>query len=147
MKLNDLYEKDEYLWRQQVIGRIDRGQSIDLSSIKTLLIEMSASEHREIKSFLRTLLLHLLKYHFQPERRSRSWENTIDRCRFKVIDFIAVTPSIRQFAEQVLAAAYSQARTMAKKETGLPLKTFPQECRLSLNALLRLNRYKYSFPS
>src|SRR5262245_58212170 len=132
-KLSDLYHKDEYKWRQKMIERIDRGQELDLEHIKVLLIEMSAREHREIKNYLRTLLLHLLKYHYQPERRSTSWQITIDRCRHHVLDFLEITPSIRQYAEEAVAIAYGQARSMAKKETGLPLRTFAEECRFSLD--------------
>jgi hypothetical protein len=145
MKLSELYDKDEYLWRRKMIERIDKGQELDLEHIKTLLIEMSAREHREIKNYLRTLLLHLLKFRYQPERRSTSWEITIDRCRVNILDFLQITPSIRQYAEEALPDAYSQARTMAKKETALPLRTFPEECHFSLEALLRANRYDYNF--
>jgi hypothetical protein len=123
MKLSELYDKDEYLWRRKMIERIDKGQELDLEHIKTLLIEMSAREHRE----------------------STSWEITIDRCRVNILDFLQITPSIRQYAEEALPDAYSQARTMAKKETALPLRTFPEECHFSLEALLRANRYDYNF--
>lgn len=38
---------------------------------------MGRSEKRELVNRLSVLIAHLLKWDYQPERRGKSWENTI----------------------------------------------------------------------
>ncbi|MBA3924605.1 MAG: DUF29 family protein, partial [Nostocaceae cyanobacterium] len=42
------------------------------------------------------LLIHLLKYQYQAERRTKSWDNTISNCRDKIQDCLEDTPSLQR---------------------------------------------------
>jgi len=71
------------------------------------------------------VLVYLLRWQFQPERRSGSWEGSIIEHRRRVEalrDRLVFNLILRVF---MLSA---QAVKQAKAETSLPLETFPQQC-------------------
>jgi NRPS condensation-like uncharacterized protein len=45
------------------------------------------------------LMVHLLKCKFQAEKRSTSWENTIERQRIDIQSFIEESPSLKHELE------------------------------------------------
>ena len=89
---------------------------------------MGRSEKRELVSRLTVLLLHLLKWRYQTERRSRSWELSIDNSRFALVKHLADNPSLKASLTEALETAYYTARRDAAIETGMPLETFPADC-------------------
>jgi len=73
------YEQDFYGWTQEQAALLRAGRLTDLD-IENLIEEvetMGRSEKRELESRLTVLLLHLLKWKYQPNRRGRSWNLTI----------------------------------------------------------------------
>lgn len=89
---------------------------------------MGRTEKRELVSRFAVLLMHLLKWRFQPEKRGASWEATIQVHRNRLIDHLDDNPSLRPLPPQALASAYRDARLEAAAETGLALATFPVDC-------------------
>jgi hypothetical protein len=65
------------------------------------------------------LLQHLLKWHYQPELRSRSWRSTIRTQRQEIEDLLADNSSLRARLPELYAAVYLRARHAALDETGL----------------------------
>ena len=49
---------------------------------------MGRSEKRELDSQLTVLLVHLLKWHYQPMRRGKSWQLTIEGRRNNFADVL-----------------------------------------------------------
>lgn len=96
------------------------------------------SKKRGQRSSYRLLMLHLLKWEFQPERRSRSWRNTIDRERENIIDYEEKGIGHR-IGEADFDDLYQSARRLAADETGLPLGAFPSLCPYSLDMLRDLS--------
>jgi hypothetical protein len=78
------------------------------------------------------LLTHLLKWEYQPERRSGSWKNTIRNQRWELADDVE-GGTLRAHALDQLATAYERARLQAEAETDLPLATFPETCPWTLD--------------
>lgn len=66
------YEQDLNLWARQTADllRERRWQDIDRAHLIEELEELSRSEKRVIASRLIRLLLHLLKWDYQPDRKS-----------------------------------------------------------------------------
>jgi hypothetical protein len=62
---------------------------------------------------------HLLKWHYQPDLRRRSWRSTIRTQRQEIEDLLADNPSLRARLPEFVAAAYPRARADALDETGL----------------------------
>ncbi|MBM3222899.1 MAG: DUF29 domain-containing protein [Candidatus Tectomicrobia bacterium] len=85
---------------------------------------------RSLHSHFRQLLLHLLKWQWQPElrRTSHSWYDTILEQRQQLAALLARRPSLRRRLPEAMAWAYPRAQQAAQRETGLPLSTFPVSC-------------------
>jgi len=70
-----LYESDFYPWTQEQLELLTNGQleKIDLQNLAEEIATMGRSERRELESCLEILLMHPLKWQFQPSLRSKSW--------------------------------------------------------------------------
>ena len=75
MSVDTTYATDFNLWVQQTakLLREHRWQDIDLENLVEEIEDLGKSEKRGITSQLTRLLLHLLKWQYQPQRRSDSW--------------------------------------------------------------------------
>ena len=72
--------------------------------------------------------MHLLKWRYQPDKRTDSWRSTIANGRVLVQEDLEDLPSLAPELETLAAWAYPRARRDAAQETGLPLATFPEAC-------------------
>ena len=72
---NSLYDRDFYAWanEQAALLRAGRLTEADIENIAEEIESMGRSEKRELVGRLAILLQHLLKWQFQPGRRSASW--------------------------------------------------------------------------
>ncbi|EAA2984954.1 DUF29 domain-containing protein, partial [Salmonella enterica subsp. diarizonae] len=92
------------------------------------LESMGGSERRELESRLEILFMHLLKWQYQPARRGKSWQLTINEQRRRIGRRLNRNPSLKNQLEEIIADAYDEARYSAERETGLYLSTFPDTC-------------------
>lgn len=131
------YDEDYYLWlvRQVDLLRAHRLDAIDVAMIAEELDDMGKSERRALVSAYRVLLMHLLKWEYQPEKRTRSWRTTILTQRDAIEEHEADSPSLARRAAEIVAAAYPKAVAYAVEETDLPASTFPPTCPWSLDQL------------
>lgn len=135
--LPELYEADETAWLEAMAEMIRQGQLSDLDypHLAEYLDDMAKRDRREVTSRLKVLLAHLLKWTYQPEKRSGSWRATIMHQRDELEDAIG-QGVLRNHAESVLADAYARAVKLAAAETELPAATFPAQCPYTLDQLL-----------
>ncbi len=135
---NVAYAEDFYGWLTNTaqLIRIGDFDDLDFEQIAEELESMSKSERRELASRLTVLLAHLLKWQYQPEKRSRSWENTIKIQRIDIHELLQESPSLRYEIEHVIDTAYRKARIWAEEETGIDEQWFPDACPYSLDDLL-----------
>src|SRR5713226_7504842 len=78
-KLARLYEADETAWLEEMsrLARQRRYDELDYKHLSEYLRDMAKRDRREVFNRLVILLSHLLKWDYQPRRRSRSWKLTI----------------------------------------------------------------------
>ena len=76
--LKPLYERDLYAWSQEQARLLKAGRldEVDAENVAEEILDVGRNEYDKLESALRVLLTHMLKWDHQPERRSRSWENT-----------------------------------------------------------------------
>jgi hypothetical protein len=124
-----IYSQDFNLWIQQTTSQIRSGNFdlVDWENVLEELESLGKSDHRELKSRLAVLLMHLLKYKYQPEKRSKSWLITIFEQRQRIMDLLSDSPSLKGYLNEVFQAAYQEGCKKASLETDLPIKTFPTE--------------------
>jgi len=91
---------------------------------------MSGRDRRALESYLQVLLLHLLKWRYQPLRRQtgQSWAASIREARTRIAVGLLEHPGLHQYVAACLARAWPKARRDASRQTGLPLATFPTVC-------------------
>ena len=100
---------------------------------------MSRSEYRQLQNRLIVLLLHLLKWQFQPTLQSNSWRLTIVEQRAQIEDLLEDSPSLKDTFSQKASTAYQRALVKAELETSLAKTNFPQHCPFSDNEILDPN--------
>ena len=125
-----LYDHDFYAWTNEQASLLRAGKlsEADLEHIAEEIESMGKSEKRELISRLTILLLHLLKWEFQPIRRGASWRLSIANTRDALTDHLADNPSLQSVLEASVETAYRRARRDAALETGLSENTFPSTC-------------------
>nr|WP_124307005.1 DUF29 domain-containing protein [Acetobacter pasteurianus] len=130
MMSSTLYDHDFYAWTNEQAGLLRAGKlsEADLEHIAEEIESMGKSEKRELISRLTVLLLHLLKWEFQPMRRGASWRLSIANTRDALTDHLADNPSLQSVLEASVETAYRRARRDAALETGLSENTFPSTC-------------------
>jgi hypothetical protein len=127
-----LYERDYLQWIEATAKQI-RDRNFNLVDWDNLLEELDSlgkRDKREVASRLTLILMHLLKWIYQPEARSlygNSWVNTIIIQRLDLRRVLADSPSLRNFLLSEFDSCYADARKAAAKETKLPIDTFPPE--------------------
>jgi hypothetical protein len=125
--MSDLYDRDFTLWteqqaallRRRAAGEIVIEADLDWQNIAEEIEAVGANTRRELRNRLTRLMQHLLKWHYQPEHRSRSWRSTIRTQRQEIEDLIADNPSLRSKLPELFLAFYPRARADALEETGL----------------------------
>jgi Domain of unknown function DUF29 len=125
-----LYEGDFAAWAeaQAEALRAGRLEALDLAHLAEEIGDLSNRERDAIESHLETLVMHLLKWRHQPNRRSRSWEATITVARRNIAKLLRRSPSLRRDLPASLDEIYPNARIRAGVETDLPDDTFPEAC-------------------
>jgi hypothetical protein len=134
------YEEDFYAWTVEQADLLRGGElsAIDAANIAEEIESMGRSDRRELRSRLTVLLMHLLKWRYQPGARSTSWLGTIREQRYQIELIIEDSPSLRLFLVTALPPAYGHARQNAAEETGLAVTEFPAECPFILDEALSL---------
>jgi hypothetical protein len=125
------YDQDLYSWslEQAKLLRERKFDQIDLEHIIEEIEDMSKSEKRALESFLETLLMHLLKWQYQPFYiGKRSWKFTIIEQRKRITRHLKENPGLKSKLPEVIDSAYEYAVSGAVRETGLIPETFPETC-------------------
>ena len=130
------YEIDFYAWtqKQAELLRNKDINSLDWENIAEEIESMGRSEKRQLKNRLKVLIMHLLKWQFQPNLRSRSWQLTIKEQRLQLEELLSENPSLKSSLEDIKEKAYPLAIIAAEKETGLSI--FPTICPYKIQDIL-----------
>ena len=126
------YDQDFYAWTQSqaALLREEKGVELDYPNLAEEIESLGKRDRRELGSRLQVLVLHLLKWCYQPEGRAQgsSWRRTIRTQRGEIDELLADSPSLRPAVPALLMQRYPRARLEALDETGLPDKTLPLKC-------------------
>ena len=135
-----LYDQDYWQWTQEQIQSLQKGHwaTLDIDNLVEELETLGRSEQREIGSYLQVLIMHLLKCEYQPEKRTASWNQTMNHYRNKIQDCLEDTPSLQRFLVDPawLEKYYRRARRDAAEETNKALNIFPEHCPYTIEQIL-----------
>lgn len=133
------YDQDFHAWLQQQVALLKAGRlhELDVAHLVEEIESMGASERRELLSRLQVLILHLLKYQYQPARRGKIWLLTITHQRTAIERLLEQSPSLeRLLTPLMIQSVYEKAMREAIIETDLDRYIFPIDCSYSLEQLL-----------
>jgi hypothetical protein len=135
----DRYDTDFYSWALEQ-GRLIRAgdwAALDRGNLAEEIESLGREQFNELQGALRVLLVHILKWDHQPERRSRSWALSIARTRLDVEDILGDNPGLRPRIEEARARAYRKARLEAARQTGLDERGLPERCPYDLEEMMK----------
>ena len=130
------HDRDFYAWTQNQAQLLLTGQFdvLDIQQIAEELEDMGRTEKRTLESRLEVLIMHLLKWQYQPNLRSRSWQLTIREQRLRAQNLLEDNPSLQPYLPQRIDKIYRLAVIAAERETGLNL--FPETCPYEIEQIL-----------
>ena len=127
-----LYDADFYAWCLATAALIREGKwhTIDTAAVAEEIESVGRSQKRELESRLHVLVMHLLKWCYQPAGRQQghSWRSTIRTQRRELRLLLRDNPSLRPQVPAVLRENYPGARAEALDETGLAETNMPPTC-------------------
>jgi hypothetical protein len=135
--LHELYEADETAWLEAMAHLVRDGQlaELDYPHLAKYLEDMACRDKREVESRLALLIAHVLKWQYQPEKRSSGWRVTMELQQQELTGLVE-SGVLRNYAEEILAKAYANGVRQAVADTGLPAATFPADCSFTIESLL-----------
>ena len=135
------YENDIVAWAKEQAYLLRSGQLsvLDIEHIAEEIEDVGKSEQRELASRMSVLLSHLLKWQYQPERQSSSWQRTIKEQRKAVLRRLKNTPSLKVSIndKEWLEDVWGDAVSIAIHETGMDC--FPELCPWTIENILSEN--------
>ncbi len=133
MQTTTLYDQDFYAWTQHQVELLRSGQ-LEKLDIEHLIEEMESlgrQEQQELRNRLGVLLGHLLKWHYQPEARSKSWLYTIKEQRRRIQEHLVDNPSLKPYLSEAIERGYRDGLDLVGRETPLDPEQLPQSCPFS----------------
>lgn len=121
------YETDFSAWAADQARRL-RGAKpagLDWENLAEEVESLGRSDKRALGSALKVVLEHLIKWRYQPEKRSQSWSDSIEEHRDRMARIVEDSPSLAGLPATELAREYDRARRKALRDTGLPPAAVP----------------------
>ena len=147
-EMQSLYDKDFYAWVLHTVDKLKskKFDEVDLNHVIEEIESVGAKEKSELTSRLAILIIHLLKWQYQPELQSKSWDLTIWNQRQDLKTLLEYSPSLKSehHIKITLEKAYKRAVTGALKETGFYNNPFPDSLPYTLEQLLDEDFYPMS---
>ncbi|NJL88595.1 MAG: DUF29 domain-containing protein [Coleofasciculaceae cyanobacterium SM2_1_6] len=132
------YDRDFMLWIETTVQLLkeQRFAEVDLENLIEEVEDMGRSNKSALRNNLIVVLLHLLKWKYQPKKRTNSWKFSIREHRRRLEEDFEDSPSLQNYYREVFTKCYANARKLAADETGLALDIFPVESPLSPEEVL-----------
>ena len=115
-------------------GRFDE---LDIDELADEVESLAKRDFKKLRSAIRVILLHMLKWDYQPGRQDVSWRRSINAARKHVWGELESSPSFRSRIPEAVAFAFPHARNEAWEETGVfALRSEPQLCPYSFDEIM-----------
>jgi Domain of unknown function DUF29 len=130
MQTTTLYDQDFYAWTQQQVELLRSGKldALDIENLVEEIESLGKQERQELRNRLGVLLGHLLKWHYQPEMRSKSWTGTVREQRRRIKQHLSDNPSLKPYLSEAIERGYEDGLDLIERETPLEPSHLPQTC-------------------
>jgi hypothetical protein len=135
--LTDLYQTDFYQWTIEQSDRLRLGKfaELDLENLAEEIESLGKQQRQELRNRLGILIGHLLKWHYQPEKQSKSWRVTIRGQRREIKYLLLQNPSLKPYLDEAILLGYAQGIDLVVQETDLDDRDLPKECPYSVEQI------------
>lgn len=132
------YEADLNAWSADQAARLRRlkPDAIDWQNVAEEIESLGRSDKRAIGSDLKIVLEHLIKWRYQPDKRSESWRDSIEEHRDRIQRIVDDSPSLARVPAAILVAEYGKARRKALRDTKLAPAAIPAACPFPIGEVL-----------
>jgi len=132
------YERNLYGWavEQAALLRAGRIAEADALNIAEELDDVGNEQYDKLESALRIILMHLLKWDHQAQRRSRSWRSSIVVQRNHVRKVLRKNPGLKPLVDEATAEAYRDARVLAAAEMDCDERDIAAHCPYTWNEIM-----------
>jgi hypothetical protein len=132
-----------WLFAQAQALRLARPEYLDWENLAEELEGMARNEERALESYLIVLVKHLLKYRYEADKISGSWEASVENSRERIERLLLRSPSLRSRLGDVFKDAYPIARREAGGEIGLRKREWerrlPRSCEWPVESVVDVN--------
>jgi len=141
---SNLYETDFYAWTVEQSKLLKNGdlQKLDIINLVEEVESLGKQQRQELRHRLGILIGHILKWEYQPEKRSKSWRVTIRSQRREIEILLLDNPSLKSYLLEAIARAYNAGLDLVVLETPLDYQDLPEECIYTIEQL-----FNPDFPS
>jgi hypothetical protein len=132
------YEHDFHAWTAEQARALRRTKPdhVDWESLAEEVESLGRSDKRAIGSDLKIVLEHLIKWKFQPEKRSETWTDSIEEHRDRIARIVEDSPSLASIPSDVLIREYRKARRKPSWDTKLAQARIPAACPFTIDEVL-----------
>ncbi|MGE0226213.1 MAG: DUF29 domain-containing protein [Acetobacteraceae bacterium] len=142
---DDLYQQDILAWstrQSDLLRRLARGErvnGVDWSHVVEEIEDVGLAQLHAVRSFLRQMLVHLLKLHAWPESDAAGhWRGEVALFQAEAAQRFAPSMRRRIAVDRLFAEARTQLEGMT--HDGRPPLALPAACPFTLDALLQGKR-------
>jgi len=141
LELKTLYDTDFNIWVESQVEALkaQRLQDLDLPNLIEEIEDLARRDKKFVRSHLKIIFIHLLKWQLQEAKRSSSWKASISNARTEIEDTFLDSPSLRNYLPTVIDKVYASARKVAADQTTLAISIFPKDCPYELSQALDLD--------
>lgn len=139
--MTGLYETDFYRWtvEQSQFLALGKLHGLDLENLAEEIASLGRQERQELENRLGVLIGHLLKWQYQPNKRSRSWQVTISNQRRDIKKLLANNPSLKPYLDTAVQDGFLSGLGLVLSETKIKKKLLPAECPYAIAQLFDVN--------
>ncbi len=132
------YDRDLTLWAKDTarLLRERRWDAVDWDHLIEEVEDLGKSDRSVIGSQMERIMVHLLKWQYQPLRRSDSWLDSINDGRSQIRRKLEDSPSLQSYPREILEKEYTRARREAARQTRLSIELFPESCPYSIEQVI-----------
>ncbi len=123
------YDQDYGAWlgHQVALLKAGRWSELDKDRLIDEVESLGRSDFKGFVSAIEIVIVHMLKWDRQPDKRSRSWIASIEEHRARIEQELEDSPSYKSRTDEAVGRAFRTARIIASGETGLDLRSFPAD--------------------
>ena len=127
---SNLYQTDFYAWTLEQLKLLKEGdfKHLDIINLLEEIESLGKQQRQELRNRVGVLIGHLLKWDYQPDKRSKSWRVTIREQQREILQLLKENPRLKPYLAEAIAHAHESGQDLVVKATPLDYGDLPENC-------------------